>query len=84
MPEAQREQIAEGYECTVWQQAQVDGQTIRWAERRLVIRSLKQARRQAVTLRFSCSESANCYSGFESARPGEKVFPRGGTIAGGR
>jgi len=41
--DGKRKRIAEGYEREVVLVAQVDGQTITWTERRLVIRSLQQA-----------------------------------------
>lgn len=41
--DGQRKRIAEGYEREVVLVAQVDGQTITWTERRLVMRSLRQA-----------------------------------------
>jgi acetolactate synthase small subunit len=41
------EQIAEGYERTESLSAVVDGKTINWIERRLVIRSLQQAEAKA-------------------------------------
>jgi len=41
--DGKRKLIAEGYERLVTLTAEVDGQTVTWMERRLVIRSLKQA-----------------------------------------
>jgi transposase len=43
-------QVAEGYEYEVELQAEVDGQTIEWRERRLVVRSLQQAAQQRHSL----------------------------------
>ena len=42
--------VAEGYAVRVSQTAAVDGQTVTWAERRLVIRSLAHAQHQAARL----------------------------------
>jgi transposase len=49
--EGQTETIAEGYERSVPQEAVVDGQTVTWTERRLVVRSLAQARAREAALR---------------------------------
>ena len=73
-PEAQPEQIAEGYQYTVWQQTKVDGQTMGWAERRLVIRSLKQAHRQAVVLRTRVNKALASIEALNQRGQGKKCF----------
>jgi transposase len=47
----QLEEIAEGYEQSIRLTAEVDGKTIAWAERRLIIRSFQHARTSEETLR---------------------------------
>jgi len=42
--EGQLEKIAEGYEQNVTLKAEVDGKTVTWAERRLIVRSFQHAR----------------------------------------
>jgi transposase len=49
--EGQQEQIAEGYEQTVTLNAEVDGKTITWTERRLIVHSFQQARASEEALR---------------------------------
>jgi transposase len=49
--EGQLEKIAEGYEQKVILKAGVDGKTLSWTERRLIVRSLQQARSSEEALR---------------------------------
>lgn len=50
-PDGERELIAEGYERQVTLTAEIEGETVTWTERWLVIRSLKQARAAESRLR---------------------------------
>ena len=51
--------IAEGYEVRVELEAEVDGQPVQWQERRLVVRSVAHAARQAENLKPSPKSQQN-------------------------
>ncbi len=74
MPEAELEQIAEGYEYTVGLEGQVEGQKIPWAERRLVIRSLKLAHSQAQALRKRVEKALGAVAALNKQGQGKKRF----------
>src|SRR5437764_8500943 len=48
--EGEDEMIAEGYEQGIELRSEVEGQSVTWTERRLVVRSLKQARAATAAL----------------------------------
>jgi transposase len=55
--DGKRKRIAEGYECEVVLTAQIEGQTVTWTERRLVIRSLQQAQAAETRLKKRLSKA---------------------------
>jgi transposase len=67
-----KQQIAEGYECQVSLQAVVDGQPLKWTERRLILRSLGLAQRQEQSLRKRLANAAEALAALNQHRQGKK------------
>lgn len=55
--------------------AEVDGQTITWTERRLVVRSRKQARAAEAALRVRLEKAQNALLALNERGRGKKRFP---------
>lgn len=70
----ERERIAEGYERLVELTAEVDGQLITWTERRLVLRSLKQAQAQEAALRSRLAKAEQAVAALNERGRGKKRF----------
>lgn len=70
----ERERIAEGYERVVILTAEVDGETITWAERRLVVRSLKQAQAAEKRLHTRLTKAQAELAALNERRQGKKRF----------
>ncbi|GIV79076.1 MAG: hypothetical protein KatS3mg050_3470 [Litorilinea sp.] len=70
----ERERIAEGYERLVELTAEVDGQLITWMERRLVLRSLKQAQAQEAALRSRLAKAEQAVAALNERGRGKKRF----------
>jgi len=68
------ERLAEGYERPETLTAVVDGQTITWTERRLVVRSLAQAEAGAAALRKRVATAQAALLDLNTRRPGKKRF----------
>lgn len=64
--------IAEGYEQTIEQRAEQDGQVYRWSERRLVIRSIAQAHKQEQALRARVEQALSAISALNERRQGKQ------------
>ncbi len=69
---AEPEKIAAGYETTLAPAATVEDQTIEWSERRLVVRSLKLAKRQEQALRQRVEQALEAIAGLNERRQGKK------------
>lgn len=70
----ERELIAEGYERLETLTAVVDGETLTWTERRLVIRSLKQAQAAERALRKRLAKAQVALTRLNERRRGKKRF----------
>ena len=70
----ERELIAEGYERLERLTALVDGETLTWTERRLVIRSLKQAQTAERALRKRLAKAQAALTRLNERRRGKKRF----------
>ena len=68
------EKIAEGYESQVCLIEEVDGNTIKWIERRLIIRSLKFAQSQERALRTRIDRALSAISALNERKQGKKRF----------
>jgi transposase len=72
--EGQPEQIAEGYEVTVSLTWPVDGRSMVWDERRLVIRSLKHAQATEAALRTRLDKTLTELAALNERKKGKKRF----------
>jgi transposase len=70
----QRQHIAEGYEYGVELTAQVEGQSVPWTERRLVVRSLKLAAAQERAVRQRVATAQQEIATLTVRRQGKKRF----------
>lgn len=70
----ERERIAEGYERLETLTAEVDGKTITWTERRLVVRSLKQAQAAEKALRTRLAKAQATLAALNERLRGKKRF----------
>jgi transposase len=70
----ERERIAEGYERLELLTAEVDGQTVIWTERRLVLRSLKQAQVAEAALRSRLAKAQQALTALNERGRGKKRF----------
>jgi len=70
--DGKREMIAQGYERTVSVTAVVEGKTITWTERHLVIRSLKQARAAEKALRKRLAKAQATLIALNERKRGKK------------
>jgi transposase len=68
------EKIAEGYESQVCLIEEIDGRTIKWIERRLIIRSLKFAQSQERALRTRIQKALSVISALNERKQGKKRF----------
>lgn len=68
------EQIAEGYERREVLRAEVDGQAVTWMERRLVLRSLKQAQAAEAALRARLAKAQALLAALNEKGRGKKRF----------
>lgn len=66
------EQIAEGFERKEHLSAQVEGQTVTWEERRLVLRSLKWARAQEKALRERLAKAQAALEALNQRKRGKR------------
>ncbi len=73
--EGQIEKIAEGYEVQATQTAVVNGQEVRWNERRLFIRSLLQAEAAATALRKRLEHAAEALQALNERKQGKRRLP---------
>ena len=71
-PSAEPEKIATGYESSLALRATVDGRTLEWRERRLVVRSLKLAKGQEEALRRRVEQALEAILGLNERRQGKK------------
>ncbi len=72
--EGKRERIAEGYERLEVLTAEVEGQTVIWTERRLVLRSLKQAQAAEAALRARLAKAQCALAALNEKGRGKKRF----------
>jgi len=72
--DGQREKIAEGYEVTVSLTGPVDGRSVAWDERRLVIRSLSQAQATEAALRTRLDKALTELAALNERKKGKKRF----------
>jgi transposase len=70
--DGEREMIAQGYELTVPLTALVEGKTIAWTERHLVIRSLKQARAAEKALQKRLAKALAALTALNERKRGKK------------
>jgi len=70
----ERERIAEGYERLELLTAEVDGQTVIWTERRVVLRSLKQAQVAEAALRSRLAKAQQALTALNERGRGKKRF----------
>ena len=70
--EGRREKIAEGFELGVTIEAEHEGQAVSWPERRLVVRSLAQAAKQAESLEKRLQQALTEIERLNERRPGKK------------
>jgi len=70
----ERELIAEGYERQVPMTAEVEGRTVQWTERRLVIRSLKQTRAAETRLRKKLDQAQAALEALNERGQGQKRY----------
>jgi len=70
----EREQIAEGYERLEVLTAKLDSQTVIWTERRLVLRSLKQAQVAEAALRSRLAKAQQALAALNERGRGKKRF----------
>jgi transposase len=68
------ELIAEAYAYTVWLEATPEGRTVRWQERRLVVRSVAWAEAQQRTLAQRLAKAQAEIAALNERRQGKKVF----------
>ncbi|MGB9873163.1 MAG: IS1634 family transposase [Anaerolineae bacterium] len=72
--EGERERIAAGYERLELLRAEVAGQTVIWTERRLVLRSLKQAQAAEAALRARLAKAQRALAALNERGRGKKRF----------
>jgi transposase len=72
--DGQPERIAEGYEVTVSLMCSVAGQSVTWNERRLVVRSLKQAQVAEAGLQTRLSRAQTELAALNERKKGKKRF----------
>jgi len=72
--DGQQEQIAEGYELKETLTATVGEETVTWVERRLVIRSLRQARASEAALQARLTKAQVALEGLNEHRQGKHRF----------
>lgn len=72
----EREQVASGYEREVTVSAEVDGEPITWAERHLVVRSLRQARAAETRLQKKLDEAQAALEQLNERGRGKKRYQR--------
>jgi transposase len=72
--DGKRKRIAEGYEREVVLVGQVDGQTVTWTERRLVVRSLQQAQAAETRLRRRLSKAREELDALNARGRGKKRY----------
>jgi len=72
--DGQREKIAEGYEVTVSLTGTVDGRSVAWDERRLVVRSLTQAQATEAALRTRLDKALTELAALNERKKGKKRF----------
>jgi len=72
--DGEQERIAEGFERLETLTAEVDGETITWVERRLVVRSLKQAQRAEKALRTRLAKAQAALTALNKRGRGRKRF----------
>ncbi|MBM4463732.1 MAG: IS1634 family transposase [Chloroflexi bacterium] len=70
----EKERIAEGFERLETLTAEVDGETITWTERRLVVRSLKQAQTAEEALRTRLAKAQTALTALNERGRGKKRF----------
>src|SRR5262249_27142639 len=68
------EEVARGFESTVTETATIAGQTLSWTERRLVVCSLGQARRQAAALDQRIERATAELEGLNRRKQGKKLL----------
>jgi len=68
------ERIAEGFERVETLVAEMDGETVTWVERRLVVRSLKQAKRAEKALRARLAKAQAALAALNKRGRGRKRF----------
>src|SRR5215831_2830147 len=73
-PQGQPELIAEGYECPVAMSQQVDGKVASWTERRLVVRSVRQAQAAEAALRARVAKALAQLEALNQRGRGKKRF----------
>ncbi len=69
-----REQVAEGFERQETLTAEVDGQTLTWTERRLILRSLKQAHAAEAAVRERLRKAQTALEALNDRRRGKRRF----------
>jgi transposase len=74
-PDGPTEVIAEGYEREERVTAVVDGATVTWMERRLVVRSRRQARAGEAALRVRLAKAQAALEGLNERKQGLRRFP---------
>ena len=72
--DSQLERIAEGYEVTVPLTCTVGGKLVTWHERRLVVRSLQQARATEAALQTRLSRAQTALATLNERKKGKKKF----------
>jgi transposase len=75
------EEVARGFEYTVTETATIAGQTLSWTERRLVVCSLGQARRQAAALGQRLKRATAELEGLNRRKRGKKLLTARGLRA---
>ncbi len=80
-PSAEPEKIAEGYETSLALRATVEGRTLEWMERRLVVRSLKLAKGQKEALRRRVEQALAAIVGLNERRQGKKRWSEEAKLA---
>jgi transposase len=73
-PAEEPEEVARGFESTVAETATIAGRTVSWTERRLVVRSLGQARRQAGALDQRIHRATAELEGLNQRKQGKKLL----------
>ena len=78
--DGQQELIAEGYERMERGVAEGEGETMAWMERRLVIRSLKQAQAAEKALRARLEKAQQAIASLNEPRRGKRCFRQGAPL----